>query len=454
MDNMALKPPYAGLAQRSRRSQCDLEFIRTTIKSRTLDECEFINSEIEGCIMNLCLTDRCDIVNTSLDKSELRDTIISKSIICYSILYDCTVVDCEVLNCKLVNCQSINTPPADSEQDRRLLNKVLSRHLSLPHELPCFAQYVECRLRDCKVQNIKLRWSTVNGGSFAYCRVYFCDFEDSRLKKLQVDRGTSFANCTHDNRLIGFKHPPSLDVLPVEVRQRIFGLVTEWTGRTPSLIIALRASGIMYNEALDVSVRDNYFTLRDLDRLNTSTLPNMSTKTLGSIQRLLVCGFNDFYKEISDDKTIVEIINRGVMVNYLLDGKKNKLPPLEHLRDLRLREIHDHNPDDFGARIDKFIELAQRYKLEKLSISIEGVKKDHKKCSAGTAGYKTCEEVLNTKIWEINARLGIPAKNEKLVNYSPTEPTLFHPPEHSTKAKTTFTWQAAEDFKLEWKIIN
>lgn len=295
MDFPPVKCPFSVLRERSTKYWEEKSFTNKRLRNRTIHECDATEEEIVSCVATRVNGSKCDIVQSSFDKSTLREAIILRSMVWNSIIRDCTIVDCEVLNCKLTNCEIVNSPPPDSDQPqpRRLLeilDRVRPDHLDLPQddEFPYFPQYVECDFRGCEVRDIKMRWSKVNGGSTTNCSVLFCEVQDCNVDKLNVNVGNYFKECTHDDRWTESQTPLPLTVLPVEVRKRIFSLVTIWSGKTPPLIVALRPEKTLYNEALGVLVRENYFHLSEIGRINELIIPNMSMFTFSSIQRLSI----------------------------------------------------------------------------------------------------------------------------------------------------------------------
>lgn len=69
--------------------------------------------------------------------------------------------------------------------------------------------------------------------------------------------------------------------MPFEIREKIFHLTLEWTGKSPAMLVALRQEPELYKQALKVFYKTNIFTAKGLEKSC-----NMPLSVIEAIERL------------------------------------------------------------------------------------------------------------------------------------------------------------------------
>ncbi|KAN0115257.1 hypothetical protein V8E51_004801 [Hyaloscypha variabilis] len=124
------------------------------------------------------------------------------------------------------------------------------------------------KLTKCTLIRITFHNSSVTDSVLKNCSVYDSIIRTSKLYNCKIYGTQGILRCELDGCKL-LPAQPTLSKFPAEIREIIFKLclAETWTGKTPSLIIALRCQKELYSQALEVFQKTNRFFLRDANRL-------------------------------------------------------------------------------------------------------------------------------------------------------------------------------------------
>ncbi|PMD36812.1 hypothetical protein L207DRAFT_532400 [Hyaloscypha variabilis F] len=129
-----------------------------------------------------------------------------------------------------------------------------------------------------QLSNSTLKSKTVHKSKLTKCTLIRITFHNSSITDSILKNCSMYDSIIHTSKLYNCKiygtqgmlrSQPTLSKFPAEIREIIFELclAETWTGKTPSLVIALRCQKELYSQALEVFQKMNRFFLRDANRL-------------------------------------------------------------------------------------------------------------------------------------------------------------------------------------------
>jgi len=139
-------------------------------------------------------------------------------------------------------------------------------------------------IRDCTLYYVEIHTSDITNSMLYNCKIFnslikTSELFDTRVQDCNFEK-SKLSGCNITNSPLAFRR------FPCEIRNMIFELSLDLEdGKSPALLVALRADKILYPQAISLFYKTNFFVL---NRSTMSSCSKLSRKAISNISKLSI----------------------------------------------------------------------------------------------------------------------------------------------------------------------